>query len=357
MIKFMEIKEWQKGLEICTKNIIDLFQEANIFMNLKRWSRGCFLFITAYEELATAFFILGNYDTPKPKELKKLLWHPKKLAISSFLTFPATGNLKILQEYFKKFAKIKFEDFNLKEEDFYQKDWYKFGDKIQLEESLSYWRKNFLYLSISPGKTKFFGPQTISKAVKAKIAIGLYYKLSYIIPILQIVILKISRSEKVDIREVLFDNVDVEIYKLLENIYDFDKIVSTHSIEKVRNFKNASNKLKDLAISYISDKNMVKDDQFRIELINEAFKDIALKYSKVWDDQKKRADIQLFSDFVGKLNKDLGERIESFYIIMDKVTKGILAPDDLKKFVKKPIYKNYEKKISKKTGLNQNRIN
>ena len=335
----MELEEWQNGAKLCVQNILDLFYEANILMNLKRWSRGCFLFITAYEELASAFFILGNYRTPNPEKLKELLRHPKKLAVSGFLTFPATGNLKILQEYFGKYIQIKFEDFDLKEEDFHKKEWYKFGNKLQQEESLSYWRKTFLYLSISPGKSKFFSPNTISKEVKAKIALGLYYKLSFIIPILQLLLFKISTSDKFDIHEILFKNVDMELWKFLNNIYEFDKVVATHSIEKIRTFNKVSLKLKDLAITYISDRNKIKDDQFRIEFLNEALKDIALKYCKIWEDEKKKADIKIFANFVGKLNKDLGERIEYFYIILDKIAKGTLSTEDLHKYVKKPIFK------------------
>lgn len=335
----MELEEWQNGAKLCLQNIIDLFYEANILMNQKRWSRGCFLFITAYEELATAFFILGNYRTPNPKQLKKLLWHPKKLAVSSFLTFGASGNLKRLQEYFNQFIKIKFDDFNLKEEDFYQKDWYKFGYNLQKEESLSYWRKTFLYLSISPGKSKFFSPQMISKEVKAKIALGLYYKLSVAIPILQILLFGISKSEKIDLEEILFKNIDMKLWKLLDDIYEFDKVVATHSVEKIREFKKVSPKLKDLAISYISDREKIKDDQFRVNLITEALKDIAPKYSKIWDDEKKRANIKSFANYVGKLNKHLGEKIENFYIILDKIAKGGFSIEDLHKYVKTPVFK------------------
>jgi len=337
--EIMELKEWQNGFKLCLQNIIAIFQEANVLMTLNRWSRGCFLFITAYEELATAFYILGNYNTPNPKQLKELLYHPKKLAISSFLTFPATGDLRILQEYFNKYIKIKFEDFDLKKENFHKEEWYKFGNKLQQEESLSYWRKSFLYLSISHGKTKFFSPNSISKEVKARIAIGLCYKLSFIIPVLQLLMFKISKSDKIDIKEILFKNVDMELWKFLDNIYEFDKVVATHSIEKIRAFNKVSPKLKDLAITYVSDRNKIKDDQFRIDFLNEALKDIALKYSKIWEDEKKRADIKLFANFVGKLNKDLGERIEYFFIVLDKIAKGTLSTEDLHKYVKKPIFK------------------
>ena len=199
----MELKEWQNGLRLCMENIVDLFIDANILINQKKWSRGCFLFITAYEELATAFFILGNFNTPKPKELKKLLWHSKKMAVSSFLTFPASGNVKILQENFEKYIKIDFEKFDLSTDNIYKKEWYKFGDQIQREESLSYWRKYFLYLSLTPEKSNFLSPRSISKAVKAKIAIELYKKLSIAIPILQVLILKLSTSQtkEIDIQE------------------------------------------------------------------------------------------------------------------------------------------------------------
>ena len=335
----MELEEWQNGAKLCLQNILDLFYEANILMNLKRWSRGCFLFITAYEELATAFFILGNYRTPNPKQLKKLLWHPKKLAVSSFLTFGASGNLKILQEYFNQFIKIKFDDFNLKEEEFYQKDWYKFGYNLQKDESLSYWRKTFLYLSISPGKSKFFSPQMISKEIKAKIALGLYYKLSIAIPILQILLYRLSKSEKVDLEEILFKNINLKLWKFVDDILEFDKVIATHSIEKIREFNKVTPKLKDLAISYISDREKSKDDQFRVDLMVEAFKDIAPKYSKIWNDDKKRTEIKSYAKYVGKLNKNLGERIENFYIVLDKIAKGTFSIEDLNKYVKKPIFK------------------
>lgn len=69
---------------------------------------------------------------------------------------------------------------------------------------------------------------------------------------------------------------------------EFDKVVATHSIEKIRTFNKVSPKLKDLAITYISDRNKIKDDQFRIDFLNEALKDIALKYCKIWEDEKKK---------------------------------------------------------------------
>lgn len=335
----MDLKEWQKGLTLCFDNIFDLFQEANLLMSQKRWSRGIFLFITAYEELATAFFILGNYTSPKPKELKKLFRHPKKLAVSSFLTFPAFGNMKILQDYFKKFIKIDFNEFNLKEDDIYDKEWYKFGDELQKEESLSYWRKCFLYLSISPGKSTFFSPRIISKSVKAKIARDLYYKLSLAIPLLQLLIFKLlsSKSKEVNIKELLFDGVDRELLERLNIIYELYNLVITRSIEKIRSFDKANQKLKDLIIIYISDPNKIKDDQFRIEILNEALKDIAPEYSKIWEDEKKKEDVEMFTNFVKKLNPDLAEKIKSFYIILNKIAKEDLTPEDLHKFIKKPI--------------------
>lgn len=268
-----------------------------------------------------------------------MLNHPKKLAISSFLTFPATGDVKLLQEYFNKYLKIKFEDFDLKKEDFHQEEWYKFGSKLQQEESLSYWRNLFLYLSISPGKTKFLSPNSVSKEIKAKIALGLYYKLSYIIPILQLIAFKISGSEEFDFKDIMFNNLDMELWKFLNNIFEFDKIVATHSIEKIRAYDKVSPKLKDLAMTYISDRTKVKEDQFRIDFLNEALKDIAPKYSKIWENEKKRTDIKLFAKYVGRLNRDLGERIQNFYIILDKIAKGTFSAEDLHKYVKNPIFK------------------
>lgn len=338
----MELKEWQMGLRLCMENIMDLFNDANILMNQNKWSRGCFLFITAYEELATAFFILGNFNTPKPEELKNLLWHSKKMAVSSFLTFTASGNVKILQEYFKKYIKIDFDKFDLSTDNFYNKEWYKFGNQIQREENLSYWRNHVLYLSLSPEKSTFFSPRTISKAVKARIAIELYNKLSVIIPVMQVLILKLlsSKTKEIDIQEILFKGADMELLERLTVIFEFDKIVGTHSIEKIRSFNKVSKKLKDLAIMYISDPNKIKDDQFRINILKEFLKDIAPKYCKIWEDEKQKKDIELFTEFVKKLNPRMAETIKSFYIILSKIAKNDLNPDDLHKYFKKPTNSN-----------------
>jgi len=334
----MELNEWQMGLRLCMENIIDLFTDANILMNQNKWSRGCFLFITAYEEIATAFFIMGNYNSPKPEELKRLLWHSKKMAVSSFLTFPSSGNVKILQEYFKKYIKIDFDKFDLSTDNIYNKEWFKFGDQIQREESLTYWRKYFLYLSLSPEKSTFFSPRTISKAVKARIAIELFNKLSITIPIMQVLILKLlsSKTKEIDIQEILFKGADMELFERLAVIFEFDKIVATHSIEKIRSFNKVSKKLKDLAIMHISDPNKIKEDQFRIDMLKEFFKDLAPKYCKIWEDESKKRDIELFTEFVRKLNPKIAESIKTFFIILSKIAKNDLTPDDLHKYFKKP---------------------
>jgi len=334
----MELKEWQNGLRLCMENIIDLFIDANILMNQNKWSRGCFLFITAYEELATAFYILGNFNTPKPEELKELLWHSKKMAVSSFLTFPATGNVKILQEYFKKYIKIDFDKFDLSTDNIYKKEWYKFGDQIQREESFSYWRNLFLYLSFSPGKSTFLSPRTISKAVKARIALELYNRLSIAIPIMQVLILKLlaSKTKEIDIQKELFKGADMELFERITLIFEFDKILTTRSIEKIRSFDKVSKKLKDLAVMYISDPSKIKDDQFRIDLIKEFFKDLAPKFQKLWEDENKKNDIEVFVEFVSKVNPKMAENIKKFFIVLSKIAKDDFTPDDLHKYFKNP---------------------
>ena len=334
----MELKEWQNGLRLCMENIIDLFIDANILMNQNKWSRGCFLFITAYEELATAFYILGNFNTPKPEKLKELLWHSKKMAVSSFLTFPATGNVKILQEYFKKYIKIDFDKFDLSTDNIYKKEWYKFGDQIQREESFSYWRNFFLYLSFSPGKSTFLTPRIISKAVKARIALELFNKLSIAIPIMQVLILKLfaSKTKEIDIQEILFKGADMELFERMSVILEFDKILTSQSIEKIKSFNKVSDKLKDLAIISISDPNKIKEDQFRIDILKEFFKDLAPKYQKIWEDESRKKDIEFFTKLVRKLNPKMAEDIKKFFIILSKIAKDDFTPDDLHKYFKKP---------------------
>ncbi len=65
----MNIKNWQKGLELYLNNAIQLRDDGERLMEKGLYGHVYFSFYTALEELGVAGIILENYRDPKPNEL------------------------------------------------------------------------------------------------------------------------------------------------------------------------------------------------------------------------------------------------------------------------------------------------
>ena len=65
------------------------------------FAHAYFFFITAFEEMAASYYIMVNYENPKPTMLhhKEFLRHLKKYAFSRFYTFLLTGNYEYIHDY------------------------------------------------------------------------------------------------------------------------------------------------------------------------------------------------------------------------------------------------------------------
>ena len=79
----MKLEIWHEGLNNCIDHINQLREDGDLLINKGSFSHAYFFYYTAIEELATANYILGHFNYPSPKDLKKIIYsHEKKKKIS-----------------------------------------------------------------------------------------------------------------------------------------------------------------------------------------------------------------------------------------------------------------------------------
>ncbi len=86
----MDLYTWRKGITVSIDNVIQLYKDGNLLMENGSFGHACFTFITTFEEMGVALFILGNFDEPKPRKLEKFLNHSKKITISNITSLITT---------------------------------------------------------------------------------------------------------------------------------------------------------------------------------------------------------------------------------------------------------------------------
>ena len=62
----MKVNKWREGINICIDNVLQLFNDGTTLMEKGSYGHACFLFLTAFEETAVAYFIIDRFDTPVP---------------------------------------------------------------------------------------------------------------------------------------------------------------------------------------------------------------------------------------------------------------------------------------------------
>lgn len=147
----MDLKNWQKGLDLYLDNSIHLRGDGELLMEKGSYGHAYFIFYTALEELGAAFFILENYRNPNPGELNKLLRskgsHKKKSKLIIFDSFASKiKDLNLPDNHLK-------EAFNTGEtlKDFYAR---KLGEKLKIWEK----RNRGIYVSLTKDKKKMAYP-------------------------------------------------------------------------------------------------------------------------------------------------------------------------------------------------------
>lgn len=291
----MDLDTWRKGVTVSIDNVIQLYKDGNLLMENGSFGHACFSFVTAFEEMGVALYILGSFNDPKPTKLEKFLNHKKKIMLSNVASVIATmdsfGNLRNLYD-----ALIKDKDKNFKGGNIQKSEIYKFADELQKMESLWYLRIHGIYVTLNNAKTDFSSPIHIGK----KYAEKLKEKLKKALPYLQVerdVHMKFGKP-----KDVKFD--------VLESVLSFplkfeeaEQAFEEGSIEKLNKLKDVSPYLKDYYIDLLLGKFPIKHEELNIEITAELNKDNIDKIFK----------IQLYEFFKSLQNrfKTLGKHAQS----------------------------------------------
>jgi len=235
----MDLENWREGIDVCITNVEQLYEDGILLLENGSYGHACFSFITALEEMAVAFFIIGNFNEPKPKKLKNLLKHSKKLMVSNLLRyvydFPEGINSpNFFRTLFNEAKKSTKGEKNKKTIEKLVKD-------VQEQENIWYLRNRGIYVNLNRSKTKFTHPQQINKGY----ALALKKKLRFIK-----LNLKIQRDLHFKFEKELLDKQDgLKILKALAQIEGYDVLFNPASIEKVEKSNLISPEFKDFLIS------------------------------------------------------------------------------------------------------------
>jgi len=235
----MDLENWREGINICITNVEQLYEDGILLLENGSYGHACFSFITALEEMAVAFFIIGNFDEPKPKKLKNFLKHSKKLMVSNLLRyvydFPDDiDSSNFFRTLFNEAKKSTKGEKNKKAIEKLVKD-------VQEQENIWYLRNRGIYVDLNTSKTRFIHPQQINRGF----ALALKKKLRLIR-----LNLKIQRDLHFKFEKELLDKQDgSQILKALAQIEGYDDLFNRVSIEKVEKSGKISPEFKDFLIS------------------------------------------------------------------------------------------------------------
>ena len=232
----MEIETWKNGANICIDNVNHLIEDGKLLIENKSYGHACFSFITALEEMGIAYFILGNFFSPKPKEFKKFLTHKKKMVISNIINLVTTGEPIGITK--KLNLMLSSSDFEVKTKKEKMDEVFKLSNEIQKKENLWFLRNAGIYVGLDSSKKDFIHPGQIGQGY----AVNLHKKARD-----ASIILQIERDKLFKFGKTL-EKDSVPITDILKASIMFDEVSSSFfdgSIEEIRDISGVSSSLKD----------------------------------------------------------------------------------------------------------------
>lgn len=338
----MDVEKWQKGVNVCIDNILRLNKDGKLLMENGSYGHACFSFITAFEEMGVAYFIMANYDTPKPKKLKGFLTHNKKIAVANLVTLFSTGEpFGNMRKLFDAFIKDKEKEFRFNKKD--KSEIREFTKDIQEQESQWYFRNRGIYVSINNSNTDFLSPANISEIHAQK----LKSKLEEILPHLQSerdLVMKYGSSSKLELYAL---TKMMEARVIME---DLREIFKEGSVEKINKAKNITPEFKDLLISLFLDNFPIKHKELEIEISPEMNEDDKVKmmiifiyefFKSFWEQFKSllksgrsKEVMDYYIERMRHYSSKYGNLFELFNPFLDIISKEDSNPKDLIKLFK-----------------------
>ncbi len=217
----MNINEWRNGINLCIDNALRFFKDGEILMKNGSYGHACFSFITAFEELGVAYYIIDHFNTPQPAKLKKFLNHVKKLSLTSFRSTPyLTGDHNILLEYLKLAEKQLTTQNSFEESRKTEREILAFGNELRRINSLKYIRNRGLYIELNKSKTTFQTPKEIHHGY----ALILFLVVSAVLPLIQV---EIDQVFKFGTRNVKYSECEAALVQAMIKGMELVKILTS----------------------------------------------------------------------------------------------------------------------------------
>ncbi len=255
----MELEEWRNGIKLSIKNGIELYNNGAFLLKRGSYGHATFLFTTALEEIAVAYFIMDRFDTPDPHELKEFLQHDKKYSLTNFMSIPLSfaGNIYFQEKFIKSAKKHLQKEIDEGSSPMDKEIYQPIGAEIKNLTNLWYLRNRGIYLTLNESKTQFIGPKDISKEKASEIANFVY---------LQILQVRLQRDYvfKFGKESKLLKKQSLEIFNLLEEFYTLFKILNKQNVSQLKKYKGIKPADKDYIIDLILNPKKVDIQDFNM---------------------------------------------------------------------------------------------
>ncbi len=322
--KKMDLDKWRDGINLCIDNVSQLVDDGKTLMGKESFGHACFLFLTAFEEMAVAYFIIDRFNSPAPEKIHKrgILNHFKKFALARFKTFMISGDFNSLND-FLKILRETVQNGSIKNYEYKLKNLEK---KIQSGNNFWDFRNNCIYTSLNQRTFKFISPKYIDQ----KNTVNLYTSL-----VVLLIHLQIHRDIvfKYGLKYLKYTKDDIKVYESFRNLSELLRIIGEGNIDKLEEFLKPDRKL----LQVIKDFKKDSGNILNIQKLNDFFQIILKDFAKKIIQMEKKEDTEL-TQFVLKRLKDYNPKFHDGYIlaldICRKISENKFNIEDYPKLLK-----------------------
>lgn len=327
----MDIKEWQRGINVSINNGIELYNNGKSLIKKGSYGHGLFFLITALEEISVAYFIMESFDTPRPDQLqrRKFLEHSKKMALTNYKAgqFAFLGNNAIQEKILKENKRLLQKDISNRVSAFYDKIYRNIGKDITKGINLWDLRNRGIYVRLNRENTQFLSPQDISKEKVLEIARLVDRQILHV-QMQRDMLFKFGGVSN-QIRKLL-----LEEYERVEIIFELARILKNKSIAKLEDYKGIKPEDKDfLKKTIINNEKLDLDDKtVTFKIMRILLSPLMMNKNKFFNNREDEEKLRFYHERLKHYNKSQAQLYELSSNILKSIAKGSFNYDDVTKF-------------------------
>ena len=267
---------------------------------------------------------MENFDNPKPKQLKDLFMHRKKLSLSSFKSAPIMArNYSIMREYFNIIENQLLHKLDPKDHEFSENDMLNLGKSLREQSNLMYLRNRSIYVRMNRTKTSFITP----KMIKEETIKALYLLLSFFIPQLLVdrdLLFKFGSSSL----EIV--NCELKFVKAINNVIEISEILNEGSIEKLNKTQAIDLQDSDFFIDLIMNREKydINNPDFLTDATRRILKPLANKFKDLLNNKDFKSQYEFAMERFKFYNPKLAESTITFYEILERISENTFKIQD-----------------------------